>query len=110
MPKLAYTTLLKEDPELQRQYRAYHDQAWPEVIESFRRIGVIDLSIWQNGRRLFMVADVRDDFDFAAGLGAYLALDPRCREWEGIMDRFQEAPADAPAGEKWVPLEPLFSF
>lgn len=80
------------------------------MIESVRRIGVIELSIRQNGRRLFMVADVRDDFDFAAGLGAYLALDPKCREWEGIMNGFQEAPADAPAGEKWVPLEPLFAF
>ena len=80
------------------------------MIESVRRIGVIELSIRQNGRRLFMVADVRDDFDFAAGLGAYLALDPKCREWEGIMNGFQEAPADAPVGEKWVPLEPLFAF
>ena len=110
MRKLAFTTLLNDDPELQRQYREYHDNAWPEVITSFRKIGVTDLNIWQNGNRLFMIADVTDEFDHDAGLGAYLALDPKCQEWETIMDQFQVAPADAPEGEKWVPLEHLFSF
>ena len=110
MPKIAFTTLLKDDPELQRQYRAYHANAWPEVIASFRKIGVDDLNIWQNGRRLFMVADVQEKFDSEAGLGAYLALDPKCEEWEAIMDQYQEAPTDAPAGEKWVPLDHVFSF
>ncbi|MFT5124947.1 MAG: L-rhamnose mutarotase [Kiritimatiellia bacterium] len=110
MAKLAYTTLLKDDPELQQQYRKHHANTWPEVVESFRKIGVTDLNIWLNGRRLFMVAEVAGDFNYAAGLGAYLALDPKCREWEGIMDQFQEAPADAPEGEKWVPLEHLFAL
>ena len=110
MHKMAYTTFLKDDPELQRQYREYHANAWPEVIASFRAIGVTDLRIWQQGRRLFMVAEVADDFDSDAGLGAYLALDPKCREWEAIMDQFQEAPPEAAPGEKWVPLEAVFAL
>ena len=110
MPRLAYTTFLKDDPELQRQYREYHDNAWPDVVECFRQLGVEDLHIWQNGRQLFMVAEVSGDFDLEAGLGAYLDMPPRCREWEGIMAGYQEAPPNAPPGEKWVPLDHLYSF
>ena len=110
MPKLAYTTFLKTDPELQRQYRAYHDRVWPEVIAAFRTIGVNDLNIWQLDNRLFMTADVDENFDFDAGLSAYLEVDPKCREWESMMDEFQEAPPGAPPGDKWVPLEHLYSF
>ena len=110
MKKLAYTTLLNPDPDLQQQYRAYHDDAWPEVIQSFRAIGVHDLNIWQSGNRLFMIAEVTDDFDHQAGLAAYLEQDPRCKEWESIMDGFQQAPPEAAPGEKWVALDHLFSF
>ena len=110
MLKLAYTTYLKPDPEIQAQYQAYHDAVWPEVVESFRHIGVHDLLIWQYGRQLFMVAEVNDAFDMEKGLSAYLSLDPKCQEWEAIMDDFQEAPPDARAGEKWVALKQVFLF
>ena len=33
MPCLAYTTFLKKDPDLQRQYQEYHDNAWPDVVD-----------------------------------------------------------------------------
>ncbi|MBT4224987.1 MAG: L-rhamnose mutarotase, partial [Opitutae bacterium] len=95
MPCLAYTTFLKKDPDLQRQYQEYHDNAWPDVVDCIKKIGVENLHIWQNGRQLFMVAEVSENFDLKAGLGAYLDLSPRCREWESIMDGFQEAPQNA---------------
>jgi len=110
MPCLAYTTFLKKDPDLQRQYQEYHDNAWPDVVDCIKEIGVENLHIWQNGRQLFMVAEVSENFDFKAGLGAYLDLSPRCREWESIMDGFQEAPQNAKPGEKWALLDHVYSF
>ena len=110
MEKLAFTTLLKDDPALQAQYRAYHADIWPEVIKCFRAIGVMDMTIWQLGRQLFLLAEVDGVFDLDAGLSAYLKLDPKCQEWESIMDQFQEAPAESVNGEKWVPVEPLFAL
>ena len=110
MSRLAFTTNLKDDPELQRQYREYHDNAWPDVVECFRELGVKDIHIWQRGLQLIMVAEVSEDFNHEAGLGAYLDMSPRCREWESIMDQFQDPPPDAPSGQKWVPLEHLYSF
>ena len=67
MPCLAYTTFLKKDPDLQRQYQEYHDNAWPDVVDCIKKIGVENLHIWQNGRQLFMVAEVSENFDFKAG-------------------------------------------
>lgn len=110
MPCLAYTTFLKKDPDLQRQYQEYHDNAWPDVVDCIKKIGVENLHIWQNGRQLFMVAEVSENFDLKAGLGAYLDLSPRCREWESIMDGFQEAPQNAKPGEKWALLDHVYSF
>ena len=110
MPCLAYTTFLKDDPDLQRQYQEYHDNAWPDVVECIKEIGVENLHIWQTGRQLFMVAEVSESFDFEAGLGAYLDLSPRCREGESIMDGFQEAPPNAKLGEKWAVLDHVYSF
>ncbi|MBT5380977.1 MAG: L-rhamnose mutarotase [Opitutae bacterium] len=110
MPCLAYTTFLKKDPDLQRQYQEYHDNAWPDVVDCIKKIGVESLHIWQNGRQLFMVAEVSENFDLKAGLGAYLDLSPRCREWESIMDGFQEAPQNAKPGEKWALLDHVYSF
>ena len=110
MPCLAYTTFLKDDPDLQRQYQEYHDNAWPDVVECIKEIGVENLHIWQTGRQLFMVAEVSESFDFEAGLGAYLDLSPCCREWESIMDGFQEAPPNAKLDEKWAVLDHVYSF
>ena len=110
MPCLAYTSFLKDDPDLQRQYQEYHDNAWPDVVECIKEIGVENLHIWQTGRQLFMVAEVSESFDFEAGLGAYLDLSPCCREWESIMDGFQEAPPNAKLGEKWAVLDHVYSF
>ena len=48
MSRLAFTTNLKDDLELQRQYREYHDNAWPDVVECFRELG-LRISIFGNG-------------------------------------------------------------
>ena len=90
--------------------RSYASVGHRHTAEIQQVLGVEDLHIWQNGRQLFMVAEVSENFDFEAGLGAYLDLSPRCREWEGIMAGFQEAPPNAPPGEKWVPLDRIYSF
>ena len=110
MKHLALTLNLKDDPEVIAAYKAYHAAAWPEVIEALQAVGVIQMRIWLLGRRLFMVADVEDDFDPDKDFPRYLTLHPRCQEWEDLMGTFQEPVADAAEGEKWATMEQVFEL
>ncbi|MEM8484322.1 MAG: L-rhamnose mutarotase [Bacteroidota bacterium] len=110
MKQLALTVNLKDDPEVLAAYKAYHANAWPEVLEALQAVGVIQMKIWLLGRRLFMLADVTDTFDPAVDFPRYLALHPKCQEWEDIMTTLQEPVPEAGPNEKWAAMEEVFSL
>jgi L-rhamnose mutarotase len=110
MKQLALTVNLRDDPTVIAAYKAYHADAWPEVIASLQAVGVNQMKIWLLGRRLFMLAEVEDDFDPAVDFPKYLTLNARCQEWEDLMTTFQEPVPEAKAGEKWVEMEEVFSL
>ena len=108
MRSLALTLNLKDDPAVIQAYRDYHANAWPEVVGALQAVGVHQMRIWLLGRRLFMVADVADDFEPAVDFPRYLSLHPRCQEWEDLMGTFQEPVPEAKPGEKWAEMEEVF--
>jgi L-rhamnose mutarotase len=110
MKTYAKTILLKNDPEKIAEYRRYHDQIWPEVVTSFRQVGVLDMRIWLLGQRLFMVMDTTDDFDPETDLQEYLMLDPKNDQWENLMATFQEQVPEARPGEFWADMELVFKM
>jgi len=62
-----YLTLdLRDDEDLIREYEQYHQpgHTWPEVIDSIRRSGVLDMQIYRAGTHLVMVMTVTDSFSF----------------------------------------------
>ena len=110
MKRLALTVNLKEDPEVIEAYKAYHANAWPEVVDALQAVGIDQMKIWLLGRRLFMLAEVHDDFDPEVDFPRYLTLDERCKEWEDLMTTFQESVPEAAEGEKWAMMEEVFSL
>ena len=68
------------------------------------------MKIWLLGRRLFMLAEVNDDFNPDIDFPRYLTLNPRCQEWEDLMTTFQEPVPEAGEGEKWTMMEEVFSL
>lgn len=108
MKSYAKTILLKNDPGKIAEYRRHHDQIWPEVVASFRKVGVLDMRIWLIGYRLFMVMDTEDDFDPDTDLEKYLQLDPKNDQWESLMSSYQEPVPEARPGEHWADLELVF--
>lgn len=108
MKSYAKTILLKNDPEKIAEYRRHHDQIWPEVVASFRKVGVLDMRIWLIGNRLFMVMDTEDDFDPDTSLEKYVQLDPQNDQWENLMASYQEPVPEARPGEHWADLELIF--
>jgi L-rhamnose mutarotase len=105
------TLELKHDPELMQAYKEAHapGAAWPEIGKGMREVGILDMQIYRDGYRLFMIMDTVPDFDHDRAM-AELAGKPRQAEWEERMSRFQAASAEATAGEKWKLMERIYSM
>jgi len=108
MKQYGQTINLKNDPEILRRYVEYHREAWPEVIEGLKSIGIRRMLIWMIGRQLFMVMETEDDFDLARDFARYEKSTPRIREWQQLMASFQEPVPDAKPGEWWAQMEMVF--
>jgi L-rhamnose mutarotase len=111
MQQLYFALDLRDDRALIAQYEEWHrpDKIWPEIVESLRTAGVSDLRILRCGNRLIMVIEASAEFSITK-LAALQTTNPRVREWEELMWRFQSPLPFAGGGEKWVPMTPIFSL
>jgi len=109
MDRYCFTLDLKEDKKLIDTYKQYHRSVWPEVKDSLRDTGVINLEIYLVANRLFMIMEVDDDFTFEAKKKADLA-NAKVQEWEKLMWNFQQALPWAKTGEKWVIMDQIFEL
>jgi L-rhamnose mutarotase len=100
---------LKDDPILIAEYRHYHENVWPEILESIRAAGVNGLEIYLLGTRMCMVLEVSEDFSFEKKMELDLK-NPKVQEWEKLMWRFQQALPQAKPGEKWLLMERIFAL
>jgi L-rhamnose mutarotase len=103
--------LLKDDPELIREYKRVHapGAAWPEVTNGAKEAGILDLEIYISGNRLFMIMDTVPDFDHDKAM-LELSRKPRQQEWETFVSRFQNTSPDASSNDKWQLMERIFEM
>ncbi|HKW35143.1 MAG TPA: L-rhamnose mutarotase [Candidatus Acidoferrum sp.] len=100
---------LQDDPQLIAEYRRYHQKIWPEITRSIRDAGIENMEIYLLGTRLFMIMEVNGKFSFAAKAQAD-AANPRVREWEALMWKFQKPAPQAKPGEKWLLMDRIFKL
>jgi L-rhamnose mutarotase len=100
---------LKDDPRLIAEYKRHHERIWPEITASLKDAGIEDAEIYLLGTRLFMILKVNDRFSFEAKARADLA-NPKVREWEELMWKYQSALPQAKTGEKWLLMEKIFQL
>ena len=100
---------LKDDPELISEYRKRHteNEAWPEILQGIRSVGILEMEIYILDNRLFMIVETPFDFDRDEAF-ARLATLPRQEEWETYMSIFQVARPGATSAEKWRMMERIF--
>jgi L-rhamnose mutarotase len=98
---------LKDDPQLIAEYKRCHEKIWPEITDSIKGAGILDLEIYLRGTRMFMILEVDDTFSFEKKAEAD-RKNQKVQEWEDLMWRFQKALPDALPGEKWLPMERIF--
>lgn len=100
---------LKNDPALIAEYEKYHQQVWPEIIESIKSSGIEVLDIYRTGNRMFMIIEANADFSFGKK-GKADADNAKVQEWEKLMWKFQQALPWAKPGEKWILMEKIFEL
>lgn len=102
---------LQDDPELIAQYKHYHapGQAWPEITQSIKDAGIVDMEIYIIGNRLFMIMEVNSQFDFDAKALSD-AKNPNVQQWEKLMWKYQLPLQWAKPGEKWVMTELIYKL
>ena len=100
---------LKDEPELIKEYVKRHSraEAWPEIREGIRAVGILEMEIYIRGSRLFMIVETPLDFDWDTAM-RHLATLPRQAEWEEYMTVFQVCNPGTSSAEKWKLMERMF--
>ena len=100
---------LKNDPELIAKYIEAHDQyhSWPEIRDGIREVGILEMEIYIEGNRLFMIVETPADFDWDTAM-AKLATLPRQAEWEAYTAIFQDCKPGSTSDQKWTLMERIF--
>ena len=103
------TMELKDDPKLIAEYQRRHSrsEAWPEILEGIRQVGILDMQIFILGTQIVMIVETPLDFDWDSAM-ARLATLPRQQEWEDYMAMFQQCKSGATSDEKWQQMHRMF--
>lgn len=107
--RFCQTLDLKDNPELIAEYRRRHSEgeAWSEIMEGIKEVGILEMEIYLVDTRLFMIVETPLDFDWNSAM-ARLATLPRQQEWEDYMSKFQQAATGTSSNEKWRMMERIF--
>ena len=100
---------LQEDEKAIRAYDDYHSKVWPEIKESLKEAGILDMEIYRTYNRLFMILKVSLDFSFDRK-AALDGANPKVQEWETLMAQFQKPLPWSKPGEKWLLMERVFKL
>jgi L-rhamnose mutarotase len=100
---------LKDDNELISQYEEHHKDVWPEIIDSIKDSGIIDMKIYRYNTRLFMIMQTDDNFTFEKKQKLDLE-NPKVQEWEELMWKYQQPLLGSEIGEKWKLMDKIFDL
>jgi L-rhamnose mutarotase len=100
---------LQNDPVLIAEYEDQHRKVWPEIKKSILDSGIIDMEIFRLKDRLCMIMETTESFSFE-NKSAMDATNPKVREWEALMWKYQRPIKGSKPGEKWILMEKIFEL
>jgi len=109
MKRYCFTLDLIDDEALISAYKEHHERIWPEIVDSIKSAGIVDMEIYLLNHRLFMIMQVNDTFSFEAKAKSDLE-NPKVQEWEALMWKYQKALPQANPGEKWLLMDQIFKL
>jgi L-rhamnose mutarotase len=98
---------LKNDAALIAEYEKYHQEVWPEVLQSIKDAGIQKMQIYRVNNRLFMIMDTNNDFSFERKENLD-AANEKVQEWEQLMWKYQQGIPGSRPGEKWRLMKKVF--
>ncbi len=101
---------IQNDPNLIELYKSYHAKncVWKEITQGMKEVGILDMEIYLHENMLFMIMETSIDFNHQNAMSE-LANKPRQKEWESIMNQFQNSEADS-ALAKWTTMERIYEM
>ena len=109
MPRYCFALDLKADETLIREYVAYHEKVWPEILDSITGSGITQMEIYRVSNRLFMIMETAENFSFESKADAD-ASSEKVQEWENLMWKYQQAIPGGKPGEKWRLMYKIFDL
>jgi L-rhamnose mutarotase len=109
MKRFAMVLDLKNDPALIAEYEAYHQNVWPEILDSISGSGITSMQIYRWQNRLFMIIETDEHFSFEKKAKAD-AGNHNVQEWENLMWNYQQALPGTKPGEKWQLMDKIFEL
>ena len=105
------TLQLENDAEFIEEYKKIHamGNAWPEITQGMKDVGIIDMEIYLDGTTLFMIMDTEQNFDHDKAMKKLASL-PRQSEWEANVSKYQKASVSSSANEKWKLIERIYKL
>ena len=100
---------LKPDAALIAEYEAYHRKVWPEILQSIKEAGIINLEMYRIENRLFMILEANENFSFEKKK----QMDnnnSKVQEWETLMWKYQQPLQMTQPGEKWILMNKIFQL
>ena len=98
--------IIRVKPGALEDYKRYHANAWPGVLDKIRDCNISNYSIYHKDGLLFAYMEYNGD-DFAADMEK-MAADPTTQEWWAIMKPLQDPLPTRAEGEWWADMEEVF--
>lgn len=100
---------LIDDADLIAEYEAYHQpqNSRPEITDSIRQSGIINMDIYRTGNRLLMIIEAEDEFSMQEK-ETLDSANPAVQDWEKLMWKFQQPLPWAKNGEKWIEMKNIY--
>ena len=76
-------SMIKVKPERFEEYKAYHANVWPEVLDMITQCNIRNFSIYHKDSYMFSYFEYIGD-DFKADM-AKMAADPKTQEWWSVV-------------------------
>ncbi|MEP7320967.1 MAG: L-rhamnose mutarotase [Saprospiraceae bacterium] len=109
MARYCFALDLIDDPAIITEYEKYHEAVWPDILQSLKDAGITDMEIYRVLNRLFMIIEGNELFSFERKM-VMDKNNPRVREWEQLMWKYQQGLPGLPPGEKWMPAKLVFKL
>jgi len=99
-------SLIGIKPERLEEYKAYHADVWPDVLDMIKKCNIRNYSIYHKDGYLFSYFEYVGD-DFKADM-AKMAADPKTQEWWKVVGPMQHPLETRSEGEWWAEMEEVF--